>query len=844
MTAFGSTKSLADHDLLEPVGSTAIPEPVNPLRSFGLFGCQKNGKTAEVDGSSLAPQPLRIPKRELRHFPLNDQGIQGSKKVYSRGVSAVQPGSSGSASRVCDTAKDRGWSHTRAPAYAGFLGRPAHPRAVTSKLNVHDSKETHARLRANSTPQISQSLPLQASPAALPIRRARAVTVDPANDRQLQPMTKKREASSGSNGTRSFKRRLLSRMMEGLSVSATQNPREMSRRRADTSSSLDSSTRASSSISDVLAVFPSPPTTALPTPTSAPTKVPLTPRQQPSLVVPGVQLEVVADVSTLPSDDDQVVSIAIQIKGEASPSSVSESPLPSRRLDVAVVVDNSLFTSPAALMAQCETVRFLASLLDYHYDRLAILCTYPTQIGKGERHVVAPLSPWTIRAAKAATDSIVNVVERPEPAALSVALDTAISMLLQTPLERNLDTPLVECRGDVFVLTPNASELPSHLLHHDSLQIHLLEAGILSWTPLSAVCSNGWALRQAHPDRLPSMLSRSDAETDSLFSRLRAMMENSRNCRLSGQLKELNLQLEAGPNCSIERIMGRSVIKSIQPGEIITAWAEVRVGASVNPSSLGQLDSCRGLTSDNLLEELNGMLGSSDEVVLSAKLSYRHSLLPSATTCEVWSTAKIPRQLLRSEELWPSHRQRPLETQVNRSMVQKVMIKHLAKHYEPRRALEELRRRFGNAGHQSLCPEYFRLIADELVYQSRITERFELRRPDNTSRLGALDSAQVDFQNAFEHFGQGLFQMESFRPQLWLSDAHCEMPDSARSCTRRKENQKIGPQPRKLHATFGNMNGGNDPDSQVSTNPPQRDWGDLPGMKRITELAAGANGRI
>ena len=843
------------------------PRPLDTRKIVDLVRCvnafkkrQRIGNddaSFENDREDLTPRPLRIPKRGIKITPVNALPRQRSARsspqrfrTADKQVEAIRAAkkfeknqeieSEASVLGVGIPNMDRGWPSARAPAYMNqSVNLTAHAHAInagpnsvqsgTHQSNTLATRGLFSRSRALSNPILKE-------PHYTPGNRTRSVTADvgyPQRSRFLST----RKASVASKDSQSLKQRLFSRMMDGLTISTStaQISNKGARSRANTSTTIDSD------FGNALAAFPSPPTTALTSPTSVDTPTADSYGTKPPFsAVAGVQLQLSPDAIAVSCEGDQNISVAIQIKCEDFPASFADPLSMPRRLDVAVVIDNSLFTSPATLMAQCETTRFLASLLDYHNDRLALFCTRPPRTDTAEPNVVAPLSPWTIRAAKVATDSIVSVAHQPEPAALSMALDSAIDVLAHSNRRTDGERPFGETFGHVFVLSPNANGLSPSLLNHEYLQIHFIEAGILGWRNAAPVLCNGWTLRTSLPDRLPSILGQSESGTDSLFDRLRSLLSFSRMGRVLGQITDLALHIEPGPNSSIERVMGQCHFTSMRPGELITAWASVRVGAISKKSAPNQSDDCRPPTSDDLLKELDVILGSDNEPVLLAKLSYKHSLLSLATSCELSGTASIRRQSAGSQ--WGGLLSRPTLLQANRTRVrvQKTMIHHLAKHGDPRTALAYLRGRFGETGEHSLCPEYFRLITNELTYQARITERFDLPSQDQNS-----DSFPAELpskaNHSFEHFDHGLFEVTDFKPQRWLTDApfeaSCDSPPPPPPLKGQESRPRVS-DPCGSQSHGSNLSHSSSKDSVDLSN---RMWGDIRRLKRPTGISISAS---
>lgn len=409
-------------------------------------------------------------------------------------------------------------------------------------------------------------------------------------------------------------------------------------------------------------------------------------------------------------------------------------------------------------MANCEAARFIASLLDTTTDRLAILCTKPIKSNGKDLNVVSQLSRTSIRTIKSTVDAIINSTDKPEPAALGMAIDRALNLLTDPVCEQPDDEPGGEACGHVFILTANAACVPSVLLHHAKIQVHVIQAGPLPWRGSSATTCSGFKLAPLYSSSLQYMSLQKDKDRDSLFNQLRSLILLARRGRPCGRVIDLALEIEAGQECRIEAVMGRLEIDSLRPGEVITALVKVKVGTIVAKGytlsrSTSLTNSNSPTKSNDVFDELDVMLGASPTPILIAKLTYKHTLLSACTRCSTIAAIKLNRPLLHTDE------DMVVSNTANHAAVQKRLVGYLAIHHSPRRALSVLQAHFGKDGQGSSCPQYIKLVTEELRYQARIIERFDLPSPIN----GNLPVLRVALPQ--EHFRQGLFTTSNSEPQ-------------------------------------------------------------------------------
>lgn len=533
------------------------------------------------------------------------------------------------------------------------------------------------------------------------------------------------------------------------------------------SSSLNSNPLVDSILDNTLSAFPAPPTiTNFTASTTFPSmaamgagiEMPKSSQAFEGVAIVGAEINTVAETAYLECEhaqDAQSVFVAVEIKGILNQP--EDGPEPQRHgLEVAVVIDNSLLSSPATLMASCEGARYLASLLDMPDDRLAVLCTSPGHLTAPSR-IVYRLSAVSARQVKSAVDTIVGSMEQPDHEAAWATIECAKELLTSTTSAQSRDN--LDTSGQIFVFTANPSGLPPALLYQ-GLHVHVICPGTVPWKGQRNVQCNGWKLRslcRSGPEFVGDM---NQPDITALSTQFRTVISRARCGKISGRLTDLVLELNAGHNCSIEGVIGKKTYSSLRPGEIITALVKVKVGAwrrYGSSSSLSQ-DSDSPPNSLDLLDELDLMLGATSTTLLTAKLKYKHSLFPTGTRCSIASYSQVKHQVsgTKRDKDPPKASQCPI-------WVQKRLIFQLATHHSPGNAIVTLSSQFGADGRNSVCPNYFRLVIDELKYQARVLERLE------SSDVDSIIAS--DHDNLYEHFGQGLFDIENFKPVEWMPEA-------------------------------------------------------------------------
>ena len=449
-----------------------------------------------------------------------------------------------------------------------------------------------------------------------------------------------------------------------------------------------------------------------------------------------------------------------------------------------------LFASPATLMASCETARFLSSLLNISNDRMAIICTSSISAQHPDLRTLLPLTCLSPQRTKAIVDGIVSSTEKPCPLALEGAVRSART-LLEHSMPRDQNSGLSPSAfGHIFVLTSHSSGLPPELLLHNKIQLHLVCPGSVPWKADFKARGNGWKLQSMDSKEIHSSRHVKDEDPSSFFNRLRTTIADARTGSLHGEVSELVLDLKPGWNCTIERVIGQRNIGSIQLGEKIVALVTVKISIAAAAgytlrSRRQKDDPCPACDDPN--KELDELLGTAPVSVLSARLRYRHSLLPPETRCTLTQYCHLKRPLPLGQ--W---RDLPRKSSVpkqrhSQAEVQKQFAFHIATHHESRQAMMVLIEDFGDGGSRSACPDYIKLLLEELKYQARVIERFDLAECRSCPVVLTPREMRSDVWGQ-EHFGQGLFHASDYKSHEWITEAPNEVPIqfSARSSSKSK----------------------------------------------------------
>ena len=422
-----------------------------------------------------------------------------------------------------------------------------------------------------------------------------------------------------------------------------------------------------------------------------------------------------------------------------------------------------LHTSPATLMAICETTRCLASVSNKITDRLAIVCTSTTSTSGADSRIVRGLSAVKKHEIKRVLDVITSSIEKLKPNAWTDTIDCAKALLLKSKVPDPDEEPLEDTFGHVFILTPDADGLPFQSLVHEQLTFHIISPAGTPRSDQSPIHCNGWKLRSVSGNETQAVSSRKDLDPLSVPNQLHILITQARSGKLLGRLTELVLEVSGGPDCIVEGLIGKINFTELHPGEVFTVLFKLRVGAATEEGyslSHNLTRSSEALpNTQDILSQLDKLLGKTDAKVLTARLTYRHSLLPAGTTCSITAECQIKRRL-------PDPYQKPSLSKYNSHqvrdctvLVQKRLAYHLATHGSPKNALATLYSEFGEKTHPSAFSDYVSLLVKELKYQARIVQRLEIdASPKKFPMVHAANSP------VGKH-GQSSIDGEQYKPQ-------------------------------------------------------------------------------
>ena len=424
-----------------------------------------------------------------------------------------------------------------------------------------------------------------------------------------------------------------------------------------------------------------------------------------------------------------------------------------------------LSSSPATLMASCETARFLASILDLTTDRMAILCTGSTDMYASKPKLILPLTNIKMSKIKTALDDIVSSSGKPDIHAVDTAIRLARELLSKSPVpESNREQPQ-DAFGHVILFSADANGLQPELLAHETLPLHVVYAGSVPLNRQESIICNGWKMHSKSENEPQAVSASKDMDPQSLSNALRALIMHARRGKSPGTVSDLVLDIKAGPGCSVDGVMGRCNYRRLHPGEIITVLVKLRIDAfTAHGYSLTHTLPKPQDFSDprDLLTELDKMLGTSATSILTAELKYKHSSLPPETICTISAECQVKKQLPNLAWCRNPHQQDTARIQESTSMVQKRLAYYLAAKSQPRDAITIMCVQFGSTGSRSACPNYVKRIMKELEYQARLDDRYDINCSPSQSDIPPKTGLPPDRSG---HISSEHTKIENNKPQ-------------------------------------------------------------------------------
>ena len=376
-------------------------------------------------------------------------------------------------------------------------------------------------------------------------------------------------------------------------------------------------------------------------------------------------------------------------------------------------------------MASCETTRFLASTLDDETDRMAIIQTSVPGENISEPNVLTPLCNIKPRKLKSILDQITTSGSESCDSRAADSLHTAQQILLghRTDFQHSERSSRLTY-GHIFLFTSYIDDSLEKFVLNNKITLHLVCANVLPQRIEQWPQINGWKIRSlTGKEPQTGVCKRRDDDLDDLEQDLIKVVHHARSGQRLGVLSGVVVDFAAGPDMTIEEVLGRRYFECLQSGEVRSVIVKVKCKRPKATYALLN-GNVPGLNEVDLFGELEMMLNEfAATPALQAEVRYNHPLLPEDVTCSVTKVCDVRRIMTALGDLDIMRKPTSVLESVERMNVHRRLAFHYFTQLSPPAAMSALERMIGTGNGRMACPEYVALLMKEQQYQKRIAER-------------------------------------------------------------------------------------------------------------------------
>ena len=322
-------------------------------------------------------------------------------------------------------------------------------------------------------------------------------------------------------------------------------------------------------------------------------------------------------------------------------------------IDLALVVDLSNQTSSTSRFNVIHLIRYIYQSLRKE-DRLAVsVLSSFSDDPKGEPDELRlgiglqPISSWKIEALIERLQSW-TMTQEIEEIDLARALRVAIKVFTDpevVKVPRHEEGRYLFSKHMVVITSSPSLSLDLPVRHLNEIQLHHIDPSCVAKVE-GLQHPFVWSI---NPFSTESQLKE---EGGMDFEAVDDMLLGLRSDQNLGQLEQIDISVRPGPSCHVVATLGPTIDQTLRPGESLRLMVKARVGSSTasRSTSNGDFDKLQWHDmSSHLIAELSAMLGESISDILTVEAEYSHGLLPPATRLLTRSTATIKRALRSSE---------------------------------------------------------------------------------------------------------------------------------------------------------------------------------------------------
>ncbi|KAI9883406.1 MAG: GTPase of the mitochondrial inner membrane that associates with the large ribosomal subunit [Watsoniomyces obsoletus] len=391
-------------------------------------------------------------------------------------------------------------------------------------------------------------------------------------------------------------------------------------------------------------------------------------------------------------------------------------------IDVVVCIQLSSYMSPESFSSSRDIVSMLAGSLQPTHDRIGLVVSQSRKSGSDDcctlLYSLQRVDLEQLQRVLATLEQI-PTYGPPMRGTVQDPLDFCASILLSAPREQSSNHSGAngeEALKHIFLITAE----PSRHLNGDreDIQAHVINPGFVPWQR-PPVGINGWQVHLPSGSS-PTTIGRSSKS----LQILERVVESARLGTSLGRLTGLSVDISAAADASIESILGVTHQEVLYPGQTARLLVRVKPGSAVSANlRRGPIPTVPGLaiSSQEILTELDTLLGERVEELLHVKVRYHHTLLPEDTTLSTEKICTIKRHA--SGSTWTRNSVQSTSTEKNRLVrYQTCLAEFIASTREPLQALATLEAMYNDTGRPTAAITPIRDILQELDHLAAISK--------------------------------------------------------------------------------------------------------------------------
>lgn len=403
------------------------------------------------------------------------------------------------------------------------------------------------------------------------------------------------------------------------------------------------------------------------------------------------------------------------------------------------VYDNTLTwlssdSTPVQTVASCKgMVVMIASYLDSVIDRVAIVESRVGDTGASGHWVLSTLREVDVAHIVGLTTIIGGTYDTMTqvPGSIRSAVQFCTDLLLFSTARHgpefeafpgSIQDTARSGLGHIFMIsseTVSCSEAAP-----DGIQVHYINPTPLPWEWQPRL-GHGWQLHLPPPLR---MESRTQTEPDGSSGWLVKLFHSARLGLLPGRLKDVTMAIDAGPNCTIQRVLGRTGWEYLNPGQTVRLLVKVQHSSRPSPRTpAADVPDVSEfvVSSQEALDELDTLLGEAVQELIHVELRYRHTLLPPGTVLSLRETGTVKKHA--TDLTWsPVSARKSLDDPYSAVGFQIRLIEFVASSQHPKQALAVLESIYGDAGGAragAYRPPLLKCMLEELHHRASTLDR-------------------------------------------------------------------------------------------------------------------------